>query len=169
MNSEQFINFSKPFIEATKNIFETMVFTKIDPGKPTFKKDHVSRGDITASIGLSGTVNIEGEESGYRGQLNVSFPMETYLKVASAMLMEEHTEFSQEIVDVGGEISNMIMGNAKRDLVKVGYNTSMCIPSIIHGQNHSISYPPNTSIILIPIESQHGPFFLEICYAQGEG
>ena len=49
-----FIEFSKPFIDAAKNIYETMVFTKLEPQKPLMKKDSISKGDITAVLGLSG-------------------------------------------------------------------------------------------------------------------
>jgi chemotaxis protein CheX len=98
--------------------------------------------------------------------LVISWPYETYFKVASAMLMEEYTEYSDEISDVGGEISNMIMGNAKRTLSEMGYTSNMAIPSIIEGQNHSLKYPTGTTVILIPINSAHGQFFMEVCYRE---
>ena len=41
------------------------------------------------------------------------------------MLMEEFNEYSQEIEDVGGEISNMVLGNAKPYLSKMGYKTDI--------------------------------------------
>lgn len=168
MSNTNFLEFSKPFIEAAKNVFETMVFTKLEPGKPSVKKDNSSKGDVSAIIGLSGEVTKDGAAKKYRAMLVISFPYDTYIKVAGAMLMETYTEFNEEIRDVGGEICNMIMGNAKRDLAGIGYTTDMAIPSIVEGPGHTIKYPDKTTVVIIPIQSAHGEMFLELCYAEGE-
>lgn len=169
MSKEQnFIEFSKPFIEAAKNVFETMVFTKLDPQKPMIKKDNVSKGDVSAVLGLSGEMTKEGTPVPYKAMLVISWPYETYFKVASAMLMDTFTEFNEEIADVGGEICNMIMGNAKRELNGMGYTSNMAIPSMIEGAGHNIKYPNGTTVILIPINSAHGEMFIEICYTEGD-
>lgn len=160
-----FIDFSKPFIDASKKIYETMVFTKLENQKPSIKKDNVSSGDISAVLGLAGEVDHEGSRREYRAMLVLSWPYETYYKIASAMLMEEYTEYSDEIVDVGGEICNMIMGNAKRDLTALGFTTNMAIPSMIQGPNHTINYPKGTTVIVIPINSAHGTMFMELCFS----
>ncbi len=166
MSNSNFLEFSKPFIDAAKNVFETMVFTKLEPGKPQVKKGNLSQGDVSAVLGLSGTLNKDGVERDYRAMLVISFPYATYLKVASAMLMEEYTEFNEDIRDVGGEICNMIMGNAKRDLAGMGYTSNMAIPSIIEGSNHTIKYPEGTTVILIPLTSAHGPMYVELCLSE---
>ena len=161
-----FLEFSKPFIDAGKNVFETMVFTKLEPGKPEIKKDYKSRGDVSAVLGLTGQIKKEGAPKDYKAMLVLSWPYETYFKVASAMLMENFTEYNNEIADVGAEIANMIMGNAKRVLATMGYSTNMAIPSIIEGKNHTIRYPDNTTVIMIPVNSAHGLFYMELCYTE---
>ncbi len=166
MNTQHFLEFSRPFIDAGKNVFETMVFTKLDPSKPEIKKDYKSRGDVSAVLGLTGTIKKDGKEKEYKAMLVLSWPYQTYFKVASAMLMENFTEYSNEIADVGAEIANMIMGNAKRELATMGYTTNMAIPSIIEGSGHTIKYPASTTIIMIPVNSAHGPFYIEICYTE---
>jgi len=163
-----FLEFSKPFISAAKNVFETMVFTKLDALKPQIKNDNTSQGDVSAVLGISGELDKDGEKKTYRGMLVISFPYDTYFKVASAMLMDTFTEYNEEIADVGGEICNMIMGNAKRDLNGMGYTSNMAIPSMIEGKAHSIKYPEGTTVILIPISSAHGPMFIELCYTESD-
>ena len=165
-NHANFIEFSRPFIEAAKNVFETMVFTKLEPEKPTIKNDNTSRGDVSAVLGLNGELDQDGEKRPYRAMLVISWPYSTYFKVASAMLMDTYTVYNEEIADVGGEICNMIMGNAKRELNGMGYSSNMAIPSMIEGENHSITYPDGTTVIIIPIRSAHGPMFIEICYSE---
>jgi chemotaxis protein CheX len=163
-----FIEFSRPFVEAAKNVFETMVYTKLEPQKPSIKKDNISKGDISAVLGMSGELDRNGHKCSYRSMLVLSFPYETYFKVAGAMLSDTYTAYVPDIHDVGGEIVNMIMGNAKRDLKVLGYTSSMAIPSMIEGKDHTIKYPSGTTVILIPIVSAHGPMFLELCYTESE-
>ena len=169
MSNANFLEFSKPFIAAAKNVFETMVFTKLEPAKPQVKQSNTSKGDVSAVIGLNGTLSKDGAaQTSYKAMLVLSFPYDTYIKIASAMLMEEYTEFNEEIRDVGGEICNMIMGNAKRELNDLGYACDMAIPSIIEGPSHTIKYPESTTVILIPLGSAHGEMFLELCYSEGD-
>lgn len=161
-----FIDFSKPFIEAAKSVFETMIYSKLDTLRPTIKKDDLSEGDISAVLGITGEVKRDTIISPFRGMLVISWPTETYCKIASAMLMETHTKYSDEISDVGGEICNMIMGNAKRDLAQMGYTSSMAIPSMIVGRGHNIKYPSGTNVIKLPVTSAHGNFLIELCYQE---
>lgn len=163
-----FIEFSKPFISAAKNVFETMVFTKLETQKPIIKSDNLPRGDISAVLGLSGEIETNGSRPQYKAMLVLSFPYETYFKIASAMLGETYTSYVPDIHDLGGEIVNMIMGNAKRDLKVMGYTSNMAIPSMIEGKGHSIKYPAETHVFLIPFSSAHGSLFMEICYTEAD-
>ena len=162
-DNEAFLAFSKPFIQATQSMFETMISTNIKLGKPEFKTGQSALCEITSVIPVSGTLN---QNQNYSAQFVLSFPMETYLKVASAMLMEEYTEYSEEIEDVGNEITNIVMGNAKRFLNDMGYTTSMAVPNLIVGVGHKISYPKNTRIVYFPVSSNHGDFIMEICFTK---
>jgi chemotaxis protein CheX len=163
-----FIEFSKPFIDAAKNVFETMVFTKLEPQKPTLKTNNTSKGEVSAVLGLSGELEKNGAKTNYKAMLVLSFPYETYFKVAGAMLMESYTAYGPEIADVGGEIVNMIMGNAKRDLKVLGYSSNMAIPTMIEGKDHSIKYPNATNVVLIPIKCSHGDLYMELCYQEND-
>lgn len=167
-NETNFIEFSRPFVEAAKNVFETMAYTKLEPQKPSIKKDNISKGDVSAVIGMSGELEKNGGKCSYRAMLVLSFPYDTYFKVAGAMLSETYTSYVPDIHDVGGEIINMIMGNAKRDLKGLGYSSNMAIPSMIEGKDHTIKYPAGSTVILIPIVSAHGNMFLELCYSESE-
>jgi chemotaxis protein CheX len=163
-----FIDFSRPFVDACKNIFTTMVGTPLEAQKPLIKSDSTSRGDITAVIGLSGELEKDGIKTPYKAMLVIAFPYETYFKVASAMLSETYTTNHPDIHDLGGEIVNMIMGNAKRDLKTLGYTSNMAIPSMIEGKSHSIKYPAGTTVVLIPFICAHGPLFMELGYSMAE-
>jgi chemotaxis protein CheX len=165
-NTQYFLNFSKPFIQGAKNVFSTMVFTELKTLKPQIKDGKVSLGEISSIMGLTGTIQRDGKIGDFKGMFVLSFPKDTYLKIASAMLMEEYSDYVDEICDVGSEICNIVTGNAKRDLADLGYKIDMSIPSTVTGLAHTIHYPQNTQIVVIPLECSHGPFYMELCYVE---
>lgn len=160
-----FVSFSRPFIDATRNVFKTMVFTDITCQRPTIKTTSMSQGDVSAVMGISGE-NQNGSKRQYSAQFVISWPYQTYLNCANAMLSEDFQEYTSDIADVGGEICNIIVGNAKRELSKMNMTTNMAIPSLIEGKNHSINYPKGVTIVLMPIKSEHGNFFIDLCYRE---
>jgi chemotaxis protein CheX len=160
-----FLEFSKPFISATKNIFETMVSCKIEAQKPSIKNNLIGLGDVNATIALAGVSSKDGKDTPYEAMLVISFPFETYYKIAGIMLSNVYTEFVPEIRDLGAEITNMVMGNAKSDLTQMGYTTNNTIPKIIEGKT-SIIYPTEHNIVVIPFNCEHGVFYMELCYRE---
>jgi chemotaxis protein CheX len=164
-NHLNFLAFSKPFIEGAQTVFETMIETKLTPGKPKIKEDSDALSDLTAVINISG----DRENKPYQALLVISWPYQTYINMSSAMLQEEYTEYNKEIKDVGAEICNIITGNAKRNLNGLGYTCSMAIPTMIEGSGHKLNYPDGTTIVHFPIKSDHGEFVIEICYTESFG
>jgi chemotaxis protein CheX len=160
-----FLEFSKPFIAATKNIFETMVSCKIEAQKPSIKNNQIGLGDVNATIALAGVTTKNGTEIPYEAMLVISFPFDTYFKVAGIMLSDVYTELVPEIKDLGAEITNMVMGNAKSELTQMGYSTNNTIPKIIEGKN-TIVYPTEQNIVIIPFTCEHGTFYMELCYKE---
>ncbi|MFZ4712475.1 MAG: chemotaxis protein CheX [Bacteriovoracaceae bacterium] len=166
MNIKNFLEFSKPFINATKMVFETMISTQIEHLKPELKNDSRMFGDISAIIGMSGTKKIEEASSRFRGLMVLSFSNETYIAIANRMLQEDYKEFNSEIEDVGAEIVNIIMGNAKKDLNGLGIFPEMASPSTIRGTNHTITSLDKSYTIVIPFQCELGEFKMEICYVE---
>jgi chemotaxis protein CheX len=163
---ERFLNFSRPFLDALKDTFETMVQTTIKPHSPEIKKGAKGSGDISAMIGMNGQVEKDGDTKNFKGLLVFSFPEEVYLKIAGAMLFEEFTEYNEDIADTGSEIANIVMGNAKSGLSEMGYKIEMASPSTVRGPDHEITYPAGTIIVVITISSDHGDFKMELCYQE---
>lgn len=161
---KRFIAFSTPFINAAKGVFETMVYTKLEPEKPQIKKDRLSRGDISSMIGITGKATIDDYILDFKGMMVISFPEATFIKIVNKMLNESHTELNYDIADASSEICNMIMGNAKRELSEKGFKFKYAIPSTFLGGNHAISYPLDTTVVLTKVNSHYGEFYLEVCY-----
>ena len=164
--SRNFVEFSKPFIDNLKETFKMMVQTDVVVHTPKIKETPIAKGDITSLIGMNGTKQTETEERSFKGLLAMTFPEDVYIKLASRMLMEEYTEYNNEISDVGSEICNIVMGNSKNGLSQLGFKIGMASPSTIRGTNHQIKYPPKTVVIEITCSTDVGDFILELCYQE---
>ncbi len=144
-----------PFINATINVLETMAFIDVKAGKPYLKKDSVAVGDVTAVLGLTGVAN---------GTISVTFEEKCILTVVSNMLGETIKEINNDIADAVGELTNMISGQARRELGEMGRVLKAAIPSVIAGKNHSIIHYTTGPKIAIPFGTDNGNFTIEVCF-----
>ena len=125
------------------------------PGKPYLKKDKLSMGDISGIIGLTGAK---------QGSVVVSFTKECALKVVSSMMMQQYTELDDEVRDAVGEITNMISGDARRQLADLGLKFEAGIPTVISGKNHEIFHSSDGPCIVIPFKCDGLDFFVEASF-----
>lgn len=146
-----------PFINATTNVLETMAFVKSKAGKPYLKKDDVAVGDVTGIIGVTGESN---------GTISVTFEEGSILKIVSNMFGEEMPELNSEVADAVGELTNMISGQARRELEGIGKIFEAAIPSVISGKGHTIAHYTDGPKIAIPFSTDGGSFTIEVCLAK---
>ena len=144
-----------PFINATINVLETMAFMNVTPGKPFLKTDIVAIGDITGLMGLTGVAN---------GTVAVTFESDCILAIVSNMFGEQMSEINSEIIDAVGELTNMISGQARRELEEIGRSFKAAIPSVVAGPKHSITHYTDGPRIAIPFSTDHGEFTIEVCF-----
>ncbi len=143
-----------PFISATIRVIETMAFIKCKAGKPYLKKEDIAKGDVTGVIGITGETN---------GTIAVTFDVGSILKIVSNMFEEDITELDHEVADAVGELTNMISGQARQELEKVGRVFEAAIPSVVTGKNHTIIHYTDGPKIAIPFDSEGGSFTIEVC------
>ena len=147
------VKFINPFINATLNVLETMAFIKPEAGKPYLKKDDIAQGDVSGVIGFTG-------ES--KGTVSVTFNKSCILKIVSNMFGEEIKEISNEIEDAVGELTNMISGQARKELEEIGKKFHGAIPSVITGKNHKILPMTKGHKIAIPFKIDSRSFTIEV-------
>lgn len=166
--NKRYLEFCKPFIQAIKEIYSTMMSTELEAGSPEIKKGSISHGEFSSIMGINGVYETSKEKKGFRGTLALSWPHDVYLKSAGAMLMEEFAEYNDEIADVGMEICNITMGNAKKNLCQEGYLIEMSIPTSVRGKDHEIKAQEGVVTIATPLKSDLGTFWIELCYEDYE-
>lgn len=152
------VEFINPFLEAIRNVLSTMAQTQATPQKPILKKDKRAMGDVTGMIGMA------SEQT--KGSMAVTFPEAVIAPIAGRMLGEEITALDETVADMVGEITNMVTGGAKRVLSEKGYMFDMAIPSMIVGKDHKVYHKTTGPVVLIPLDTEYGTFYLEVCFEQ---
>ena len=140
----------KPFSDAIKDVFETMIEVSVNLGRPGLKKEKAPSFEVSSIIGISGEVS---------GSVVINLSKETALELASGLLGEEFTDLDEDCIDAIGEIANMVAGNAKARFPEK--NTSLSVPTVIVGK-HKVNYPSAIPIITIPCETSKGKFNVDI-------
>ncbi|MCP3941226.1 MAG: chemotaxis protein CheX [Desulfobacteraceae bacterium] len=144
-----------PFINATLSVLETMAFITVTVGKPYVKKDNVAVGDVTGILGLTGVAN---------GTIAVTFEEKCILAIVSNMFGETMETLNEDITDAVGELTNMISGQARKELEVIGKEFKAAIPSVVTGRNHSIRHYSEGPKIAIPFSTDGGDFTIEVCF-----
>ncbi|MCG8333399.1 MAG: chemotaxis protein CheX [Proteobacteria bacterium] len=151
------IEYIQPFINATRKVLSTMASLESKPLKPYLKEEsnQIALGDISSVIELTGECN---------GSIGLSFETKCILKIASGMLGEVYEELDDEVADMVGELVNMISGDARRQLIKLGFSFSAGIPKISKGSDHKLVHSVSERTIVIPFKTATGDFYIETCF-----
>ena len=148
------VRFINPFIKGTTNVLKTMAFIEPIAGKPFLKKDQSSKCDVSGIIGLTGDA---------KGSLAISFTASCIFAILQNMVGETYTEMNEEVLDAVGELTNMISGDARKNLESEGLIITAAIPTIISGKDHVIKHIITGPSIIIPFSTAHGIFVLDVC------
>ena len=149
-------DFINPFLEATIRVLKIQASIEVTP-----KKVMLKQGDDAVLGDISGIIGIVSET--FNGSVVICFPETTFLKVMTAMLGEPCDKMTKEIVDGAGELTNMIFGQAKIVLNEKGYGIKTALPSVVTGKDHTLQALTKGPVVVIPMDSSAGNFFVEIC------
>ena len=150
------VEFINPFLNALINVVDIMGHTGLMPEKPRIKTNDVSMGAVSGLIGLVGPQT--------KGSLSITFETSLALRIMQRMLGDKLKEIHKDVIDMVGEITNMVSGGAKDELSKMGYEFDMATPIVVSGINHSIDHKHEGHVIIIPFNSDSGKVYIEICF-----
>lgn len=135
------------FVDGLIKTLGEMAQTKVKPGKAVVEHKATAKGEVAGIIGM-----VSGE---MKGTLLITFSRDSVFKILENMLGETYTDFTPEVKDAVGELTNMIYGSAKTTLNKTGYNFEMAIPTVITGQFDIASVHTGVTLA-IPFEVEPG-------------
>ncbi len=145
------VKYIQPFINATIKVFKEFVGVDITSGQP-FIFNH---SENKYNYDISGIIGIAGHTMGI---VVVSFPKMVALDLTSKATGEKVTIFDDTVIDLVGEVVNIIAGNAKQGLEQ--YKLVISLPSIVKGVNHQITGVSGVPLIGIPFSYEKGDIFL---------
>ncbi len=149
------IRYAKIIIDSTIYVLSTMASIFPKAGKPYVKATNVASGDVS---GIMGLITKENK----RGIFCITFTKKCAIQIVKNLLHDHIEDILEDIKDGIGEITNMICGQARRRLEKEGIVIKGAIPSVILGDNHTISHINSKEIMVIPFDTDFGKFEVEI-------
>jgi chemotaxis protein CheX len=94
------------------------------------------------------------------GCVVISFPKAVGVRAASTFARVGLGAGDWDFADALGELANMVAGNAKKDFE--GVLISISLPSVIVGENHTVSKSDTSPRLVIPCETTLGAFSVEV-------
>ncbi|WP_114324783.1 chemotaxis protein CheX [Candidatus Colwellia aromaticivorans] len=150
------VEFINPFLSAMLNVMSTMAQMELIAEKPKLKKNDIAQGDVS---GLIGMVSPET-----KGSLSITFDTPLALATMKGMVGEAPNEVNEEIIDLVGEITNMVTGGAKRLLSEKGFEFDMATPVVVSGKNHTIHHKSKGPIVIISLKGDAGRAYIEFSF-----
>jgi len=95
----------------------------------------------------------------------ITFSEPAILQIAKNMLPGcEITKIDGMVIDLVGELANMVLGGAKSELENGGYFFQLSLPTIILGSDYLIAHKTSAPIIVLPFSMPEGGFTVEAGY-----
>ena len=136
-----------PFLNAAVNLFQVHLGISAKNLAPYINSKPNNLNEISAIIGLAGET---------KGAVVLSFTRETALKIVSRFSGQKYSAITQDVIDGVGELTNILAGNAKKDLMD--FKIVISLPGIVTSTNGYINWPKGILVITIPFESEFGNF-----------
>jgi chemotaxis protein CheX len=144
----------RALLDSLFTIFSTMANLQITAGVPVPKTDRAARGDV------SGIMTMLAAQA--RGSIALSFPLPAIREISRKLLDMEVDGPGHEAQDLVGELTNMLVGGAKRISAEQGYDFDMQIPQLQAGNGHEIVHAHAGQTVLLPIRMQESEFYMEL-------
>jgi DNA-binding NarL/FixJ family response regulator len=144
----------------------TDTFNKFFKAVPTFKEEDKNSNQEQNSRGISIVMGIIGK---YGGRMILDMSSDTAKNIAASLLKKEPLK-NDEIINVMGEISNIIVGNACSLMNKTNKLLGLRVapPTIVYGESIKISKSDLDTVSAVNAETVFGEVYINIGFNRGE-
>ena len=153
------IEYINPFIEASQTVLQQIASIEAKLGKVYLKESPYRSDNILVLVGLTGSI---------RGQAVFSMSKSLAMNIASRMMfgmpVTELDEISKSAIS---ELTNMILGNAATLLYNRGKIVEITPPTLLMGDNMSISSSRMKTVCVPLILDNDGVIELDISIEGG--
>lgn len=154
------VDYINPVLTSVISTLHTMAQLEAVSGTPSLKESAKAPGVV------SGIIELKGPKAS--GSLALSFPEPVILDLYNRMLREEKKAIDEMVVDLVGELANIVMGGAKVQFEKQGMDFGLTLPKLIEGQNHHIIHSVQGQVITLPLYIPSGTVYTEFCFITHE-
>jgi chemotaxis protein CheX len=145
---------------STKEVFETMLGTKLTDSKRAQSEDPAAAG-VVSLVGLTGK---------WSGTGTFCCTPTTARLVAVRMLMLDETEaesqtIDDDVLDAVAELTNMVVGNIKNLLAEEYGEMAISIPTVVYGRNFRFKSFAGTCEETCVFDWEGQQFFIKVCLA----
>ena len=145
------MDFKEKIIDATREIFETMIMVDVTPGEAL--SEHVSK----FKFSLSAMVGFAGFK---QGNLAIHVPDKVAMGLTGDFLGVEVDEINEDVQDAMGELANMLAGSLKPFIANDGGKVELSLPSVVHGEEYTLTVINKADWIIVPFSVSHGDFMV---------
>lgn len=154
------VNFINPVLRSMLNVLSTMAHIEPKVGTPKIKE----KNNIIQGKNISGVMSMVGRRG--NASIALTFSEAAILHIAKNMLPGDVTTIDGMVIDLVGELANMVLGGAKSELETGGYFFNLSLPTIILGSDYLIAHKTNAPIIMLPFTMPEGEFVVEAGYEE---
>ncbi len=145
----------KSIVEATKELFSTMVMIEVTHLAPVDPKIEKIESNITSMIGLGGEI---------RGMLSIHCPEVVAKDITGSFLGMDIQDMNEDVEDAISEVANMIAGDLKIFFASIKINIELAIPTSVKGKSFRTSGLFGAFQIIIPFLCGQNKFWVEMKY-----
>lgn len=145
-------DFVNPFVSSAREILEEVLSGRIAAGKIRLSPAPVSSRGVTAIVGVTG----EGE-----GRVLFDMSRETALAIATEMNQEAQADLGVLAKDTLSELASMMTGRAVTVLNDRGHNLRVSPPTLIAGDNVTISNSELETLV-VPLSTSCGEVIVNV-------
>jgi chemotaxis protein CheX len=143
-------------IDATREVFSTMVGLDPVPGPPRKERIRSFRESVSGMIGFSGD---------FRGMVAIHCPSVTAVFITGQMLGIEPED--SDIRDAMGEIANMVAGGLKVAFTSEGRHVDVSVPTTVSGAAYDLNCLAQAECVIIPFSVDGGEILVEFKHLAG--
>ncbi len=143
-------------MSSVDDVFEILVKVEVLKGERLIKKTD----ELTALKSITGMMNLISNNS--LSTIAIIFPEEVIFNIANAIMPVKVERINEVVIDLVGEITNIVSGGIKIKAEHEGYLFNLSLPTITLGSEYLIPHLPKTPITQIQMGTELGNFIVEV-------
>jgi chemotaxis protein CheX len=140
-------------VQATADVFETMVFRHVDAGQPDAHEVVHAGPSVVATVAFAGS---------RCGLVSIHSSTETAREIAGAMLGMPPATINGQMPDAIGEIANMIAGTLRTRMAAHEPAWAIAVPTVTMGTDFSTKYVTDVTRLTVPFSMEGQHIFVEL-------